>query len=92
MDALPTLRINIEHIKQNIVSHLGACESELGDAIDKQIDIAIAQYDWEGEVSRITQCCIQESIESYFKYGDGSRVISASVRDAFKDFNKDTNG
>ena len=85
MNDMPIIKLEVERMKHTIMSHLGAYNNEMGKAIEAQIERAIESYDWEGQVTRITHECIQERIQSYFKYGAGSRFIGECVDNAFKE-------
>lgn len=81
--AMPILRMEVEGMKASILTHLGAMGSELGDALSAEIDKAIANYDWQGEVTRIVHSALTEKITEYFSWGDGSKAVRAAVEDGF---------
>lgn len=80
--AVPTIRINIEHMKHGIISHMGAMDSELGEYMDAEIEKAIAAYDFESEVKTHVHAAITKAIEQYFTFGPGWITIKDSVFEA----------
>lgn len=81
--AMPILRMEVEGMKAAILTHLGARGSELGDALSAEIDKAIAEYDWQGEVKRIVHAALSENINYYFKFGDGAKAVKDAVVEGF---------
>ena len=86
-DAIPRLRLEIEGIKHSIIAHIGAMDSELGDALSVEINKAVENYPWEQEVMSIVHDKIRAEISSYFKYGAGAKSINEAVDDGFKRVN-----
>lgn len=84
-EAIPTVRIELDGMKHAIVRHLGAAGSQLGEAIEEQIQRAIDTYPWEEQVVSITHDSITSAITHYFSYGEGSRAIRESVEAALKE-------
>jgi hypothetical protein len=82
-NAMPILRMEVEGVKAAILTYLGARGSELGDALSAEIDKAIAEYDWQGEVKRIVHATISEKINYYFKFGDGAKAVEDAVVEGF---------
>ena len=62
---------------------LGASGSELGECIGDQIDKAVSEYDLEGEVKRIVDKSITESVERYMLHGAAKDAINTMVATAF---------
>ena len=81
--AMPILRMEVEGMKAAIMSHLGIHGSELGEALSREVDKAIAEYDWLGEVKRITHAVLTDRIHSYFKYGEGAKAVEKAVAEGF---------
>ncbi len=79
---MPVIRLTIEQMKASILTHLGIRNSELGELIESQIDRAMEVYPWEEEVNRIVNKQITETIEAYFKYGQGSTAIKEAITEA----------
>ena len=87
-EAMPIIRLEIERLNHAVQSMLGASGSELGDAIGHQIDKAVSEYDLEGEVKRIVNKSITESIEHYMLHGAAKDAINNMVATAFADIGK----
>ena len=83
IESLPVLRVEIERVKNSILSMIGAHNSELGDYISAEMRKAINSYDWEGQVKGIVHEAINEKIKSYFSYGDGAKAIRDAIEHGF---------
>ncbi len=83
-DAMPRLRIEVEHMRHSIISHIGASGSELGEALEGEITKALENYPWERQVKAIVHETLNSMIESYFKYGEGSKAVRAAVLEGFQ--------
>ena len=81
--AMPILRMEVEGMKAAILTHLGARGSELGDALSAEIDKAIAEYDWQGELKRIVHETLSQKIQEYFSWGEGAKAVRAAVENGF---------
>lgn len=81
--AMPILRMEVEGMKASILTHLGARGSELGEALSAEIDSAIANYDWQGEVKRIVHATLSEKIRYYFTFGEGAKAVQDAVVEGF---------
>ena len=81
-NAIPRLRFEIEGIKSQITAHLGLHGSELGDAINKEIDKAVKSYDFEGQVRHVVYTCLTNKIREYFETGDGKLLIESAIKES----------
>ncbi len=90
-NAMPAIRLEVQHMKAAIMHHLGVHGSELGEALDKQIMKAIDEYPWEDKVRTIAYLAIDETLESYFKYGNGRTAIYDAIDEAVKGIGNGTN-
>ena len=82
LSRMPLVRLELERMKEAIVTHLGVVGSEYEQVLGEQISKAIAEYPWEKQVSEITHSVITESITSWFRYGEGHALISDAVQTA----------
>ena len=80
--AILTIRLEIEHMKHAIISHIGAYGSDMGKILDAEIQKAIENYDWQGDVTRIVHNAIQNHVKEYFTYGEGNKAICESIQTA----------
>ena len=87
-DTIPIIKMEIERLRSTIMAHLGVHGSELGEAISEQIDQAIADYPFNAKVREIVYTQVTKSIESYFAYGHGNKVIKDAIDSIFTDMNK----
>ena len=83
IEALPMVKVEIERLKQSVLSMIGARNSELGDYISAEISKAINSYDWEGQVKGIVHEAINDKIKIYFSYGDGAKAIRNAIEQGF---------
>lgn len=81
---LPVLKFEIENMKAQILSYLGAAGSELGEYIAAQIELSVKSYPWEERVKELVHIKIDAAIEYYFKYGPGAQSISRAIDEAFE--------
>jgi len=81
---VPTLRFEIEGIKSSIIAHLGIRGSELGAAVDAEIERSVASYPWEDKVCDIVHKAISEAIENHFMYGAGRKQINEAIKAGFE--------
>ena len=82
-EAIPTLKIEVEHMKHTIINHIGAMGSDLGKALETEIQRAIDNYDWQGQVTRIVHEALKDAIDGYFRYGKGNKMILAALNEGF---------
>ena len=83
--SIPLIRLEIEHMKHSILHHMGLRNSDLGDAIEAEIDKALACYPWETAVRKIVHQQITDQVEWFFKYGEGATAIRESLEAAVKE-------
>ena len=81
---IPTLRFEISGIKSSILAHLGIRGSELGAAVDAEIERAVASYPWEDEVCKIVHEGISAAIKGHFVYGAGRKQIDDAIKEGLE--------
>jgi len=79
---MPTIRVEVDHMKHSIISHLGNHMDEISKHVESKIEDAISCYDFEGQINRVVHEKITREIESYYGYGKGGEAIRQSVEDA----------
>ena len=77
--SMPMVRLELDYMKQSILHHLGLHENELSKNVNDQIEKAIAEFDFEGEVSRIATEAIRKAINFEFTSGDGFIWIQEAI-------------
>ena len=86
-EAIPIIRLEIDHMKHAIASALGIEGSDLEEFINEEIEnqLAILVKD---EIPRMVRDaivqCTQDSLKSYFSYGDGAKAINDAISENFK--------
>lgn len=86
-EAIPVIRLEIDHMKHAIVSALGIKGSDLEEAISTEIEKAvreIAVTKIPNMVRETLLVCVQDSLTNYFKYGEGRIAIDEAIKDNFK--------
>lgn len=85
-EALPVIKINIDHMKHSIASMLGVEGSDFEKALNSEIDKQVTELSRE-EIPRIVREslleCAKTSIHQYFSYGDGRLIIDSCIKKAF---------
>lgn len=89
-EAMPAIRLEVEGMKASIMTHLGVMGSEMGEAIDGEVQRAVDSYPWKEKVSRIVNGAITEHIQGHFLFGAGATAIKQSVEEAFSSLVKET--
>ena len=82
-DAMPQIRLEVEHMKHSILHHLGVAGSQLGECLEKEIQAAIETYPWQHRVTEIVHHAIDDYVKAYWSYGKGSKRITQAIDDAF---------
>jgi hypothetical protein len=77
--AMPIIRVEIECLKHDIAMFLGVHGSELGEQIEKGIETAIRNYDFDGNICKIVHDIITEDIKNFYKYHEGRNIIRDAV-------------
>jgi len=88
INSMPRVRLEVDSMKYSIISHLGLYHDELSKNVNAQIEKAIAEFDFEGEVSRIATEAIRKAINFEFTCGDGFTWIQEAISKAFTDMFK----
>jgi hypothetical protein len=86
--SMPIIRLELDYMKQSVSYHLGLHKNELSKNVNAQIEKAIAEFDFEGEVSRIATEAIRRAINFEFTCGNGFTWIQEAINKAFTDMFK----
>ena len=79
MGELPIIRLEIEGMKHTIMQYLSKYHMEIEDIVSQEIDQALEGIDLRAKVRAEIADCVNRSIESYFRRGDGAKVVEAAV-------------
>lgn len=82
-EQIPVITITLDHLKQSIMHMLNPVL--MHEAIESRLENAIRSFDFDSEVKRCADECIKESVERYFKYGEGNTMISNAVSGALSE-------
>jgi len=75
----PTIRIEVDDMKYSIMHYLSQHHRDVEAAVEKQIESAIENYDFEAVVAQGVRSCLSNAIKSYFEYGNGRGAIEQAV-------------
>jgi hypothetical protein len=83
-EAIPIVRLEVERMKQTIVTALTHQALQL----DRDIQTAVESYCTErniaaliqGEVNRVLDSVIAEEVKRFFQYGEGRKVVAEAVK------------
>jgi len=88
MNEYPIIRLELERMKHSMLVHLGVYHQEISDQVEQYMNRAIENFDFGTVVEEAARDGIIETINGYFKYGDGNRficdVITKSLNEMFK--------
>jgi len=80
------IKLELEHIKHQIISHLSDRQSQIEGEVEKAIDGMIDSFEAEifirNKVQEVTKQVLEESINFYFKFGEGHRAIRDAVEES----------
>jgi len=88
-ESMPKIRLEVEHMKYQILHYLGANGSELGDRLSSEIMRSVESYPWQSEVNKIVHEAISSHVSDYFKWGEGREMIKEVMNEAFKEAFRD---
>ena len=88
-EAMPVIRLSVEHMKAQVLHHMGVIGSELGERMEQEIENAIESYPWQAQVNSIVHDAISEAIKSYFQYGKGCSDLESAINEALSKTFKD---
>lgn len=80
----PTVRITLEHMKTEIISHFMKYSEDLNEKVAYAIKSGIDNFNFDAEVSEIVDEVLKAAIKDYFRFGEGKQIISDAVNDTFK--------
>lgn len=74
----PTIKIDIEHVKESIQEKLSD-NSELCKTIEYEIENQIATYDFTHKVAKEINTQVSTIVGEYFKFGDGYKILKEAI-------------
>ena len=78
----PLIRLEIGEMKHTILAHLNTYQKQVSDAVKDEIEKVVIDFDFGSAVKDSVQEVLKETIESYFKYGNGYQMIQEAIQDA----------
>ena len=89
MNEYPIIRLELQRMKQSMLTHLGIYHQGISDQVERYMENAIQTFDFEMAVGSATHDAIEEVINEYFKWGEGRRVIKSAIEDSLNQMFKD---
>lgn len=85
---LPTIRIEVERMKYQVIHALSLHNDAIEQAVDTELSRAIENYPFAQQVEstayEVITDAIRQSMEQFFRYGEGFDVINQVVSNAIK--------
>lgn len=78
----PRIRLEVEGMRHQVMHHLQQYHTQVEEAVDKQVQAAIENFNFEAAVSEAVHKILQDSIKAYYGYGEGYRAIERAVWDS----------
>ena len=75
----PLVKLEVQEMKHQIMHYLAQHHSNVEVEVERQIEAAIANYNFEIKVQEAVWNAINESIKHYFSRGDGMIFVSNAV-------------
>lgn len=82
MNNIPIIRLELERMKQTMLTAVSDYNNQISEAVKVQLEWAIENFDYEAAVREAANEAIKEAINSYFKYGEGRRLIDQTIDEA----------
>lgn len=80
----PTIRLDLQGMKQSIVNALSAYHEDIEKNVKAQLETILKEFDFGEAVTAVAKQVILESVrnavEYYFKYGEGTKIIKEIVQ------------
>ena len=85
MYQMPIIRLEIQHMKQTMQVALADYHLKISEEVDIQLANVIENYPFEEVVQKAAYDALTGAIGSYFKYGDGYKLVQKALKDTFAD-------
>lgn len=75
----PLVKLEVQEMKYQIMHYLQQHHADVEAEVERQIEHAIATYNFQARVTEAVHKAIDSTIQSYFGYGDGFAFVSNAV-------------
>lgn len=79
----PTVKLELQNMRQTIVHAFGDYQDTMAAEVDRQLSNIVKNFDYEAVVSEIANEVLREAVtnavRSYFKFGEGHDLILALI-------------
>ena len=82
LESYPIIKLEIDQMKYSIMHHFSAYQGELSKLVETEIERAIKGFDIESAVTDAVYSVIKESIDSYFSFGDGRKILNDAIKES----------
>ena len=79
MNELPIIRLELEHMKQTMMTALVNYNAEITDYVDAALQDAIESFPFRETVKNIAHESIQKMLSNYFAYGQGYEMLNKAL-------------
>lgn len=76
------IKFELSHMKNTIVRHLSEHQVNMNGELEKAVDQAVKDFDFQAEVTKVVSKEIAQQVERYFKYGAGHRLLENAVTES----------
>ena len=89
---MPIIKLELTHLKHNVMAHIVSHSDEVNKFIESSLDEILTSEHLKDHIHEQTRFAVKEavtnSINNYFKYGDGKKIIADSVMAMFNQRNE----
>jgi hypothetical protein len=83
MNTFPTLKFELEGIRQTLLTSLGAMNKEIEEAVDAELSTFIKQYNYTASIRSHMQPILDQTIARaltrHFEYGPGKELLDKAL-------------
>lgn len=82
MNELPIIRLELDQMRMSILHAFADYQGEISKVVTERLDSVIKNFDFKDTIDNIAFEVLKDSINDYFKYGEGRKIIELSLKDA----------
>lgn len=85
---VPLVKIELENMRQTVIVALSNYQGQISQNVNEQLKDIVNNFDFSKVVNdtatKVIEEAIRDALTSYFKYGDGRRVIETTISEMLK--------
>ena len=90
--SLVTVKLEVEGMKHAIQAAISQRQIAVAEDVQNEIEKAVSEFDFVEEIRKGTRIAIAHSINKYFTYGEGSKIIDQIIEDTMNSFLRNLSG